>query len=54
MRDGDDRSTRVAINYKFSEDPEADATVLLFDHYKKIVIVQVSDGRVVDIIEQDS
>ena len=53
-RDGDDRSTRVAVNYKFSESPGTDASVLLFDHYKKILIIQVSDGRVVDIIEQDA
>jgi hypothetical protein len=53
-RDGDDRSTRVAVNYKFSENPGNDATVLLFDHYKRILTVQVSDGRVVDIIEQDA
>lgn len=53
-RDGDDRSTRVAVNYKFSEDPLDTANVLLFDHYKRVVIVQVVDGRVIDIIEMDS
>ncbi len=62
-RDGNDRSTRIAVNFKFSEAPIElvgavpvvnTGTVLLFDHYKRILIIQVVDGRVVDMIEQDS
>lgn len=54
-RDGDDRSTRVAVNFSFETALDANVgTVLLADFYKRIVIVQIVDGRIVDIIEMDA
>lgn len=52
-RDGTDRSTRVNTNFQFN--PAApNSRVLLFDHYKAVARVQVSDGRVVDVQVEDA
>lgn len=53
-KDGLSESTRVNVNYQFRAAPGANAAnVLLFDHYKKMVLVSIVNGRVVDVVEQD-
>lgn len=53
-RDGDDKSTRVNLNYQLAADIGNDGRVLLFDHHKKIVIITLQDGRVIDLVEQNA
>jgi hypothetical protein len=54
-KDGSSESTRVNVNYQFRAAPGANAAnLLLFDHYKKMVLVSVQNGRIVDLIEQDA
>lgn len=52
-RDGSSESTRVNINFKFGANLGDTARALLFDHHKKMVLISVVGGRVVDVIEQD-
>lgn len=53
-KDGSSESTRVNVNYQFQDAPGANkANVLLFDHFKKMVLISIVNGRVVDVIEQD-
>lgn len=53
-KDGSSESTRVNVNYEFTT-AVADglANVLLFDHYKVMVLISIVNGRVVDVIQQD-
>jgi hypothetical protein len=52
-RDGTDRSTRVNVNFQFGV-ASPSTRVLLFDHYKAVARIQVSDGRVVDVQVDDA
>jgi hypothetical protein len=51
-RDGTDRSTRVNINAQLTN--SANTRVLIFDHYKAVARIQISDGRVVDVQLDDA
>lgn len=50
----DDKSTRVQVNFQLSENPGNNGRVLLFSHEKRMAIVSVRKGRVVDVITRDS
>ncbi len=53
-KDGTSESTRVVVKSQFAVAPGANvANVLLFDHHKKMILVSIVDGRVVDVVEQD-
>lgn len=47
-RDGTDRSTRVNTNFQFSTGL-TNASVLLFDHFKKVARIRVENGRVIEV-----
>ena len=53
-KDGSSESTLVNINFQFNQ-ALADyiANLLVFDHHKKMVLVSIQNGRIVDLIEQD-
>lgn len=53
-KDGLNESTRVNVNYQLSQNMGNNASVLLFDHHKKMIIITVREGRVVDVLEQDA
>lgn len=54
-RDGNSESTRVNVNYQFREALGANVgSLLLFDHHKTTVLISVMDGRIVDVVIQDS
>ncbi len=53
-KDGSSESTRVNVNFSFKTNPTPNsANLLLFDHHKKMVLINVQNGRVIDVIEQD-
>ena len=53
-KDGSSESTRVNVNFSFQAAPGANlANLLVFDHHKKMVLVSIQNGRIVDLIEQD-
>ena len=54
MAKGLNESTRVNVNYQLGVDTDGHGSVLLFDHHKKMVIIQVREGRVIDVLEQDA
>lgn len=47
-RDGTSRSTRVNTNFQFNTGL-TNASVLLFDHYKKVARIRIEDGRVIEV-----
>lgn len=53
-RDGTDESTRVNVNYDFTNGLTVSnvARLLLFNHYKNVAMVTVKDGRVTDCVLQ--
>lgn len=52
-RDGTSEATHVTVNFQFSEAlVAASANVLLFDHHKKMILVSISGGKVIDVVEQ--
>lgn len=51
-RDGTDRSTRVTTNFQFNTGL-TNASVLLFDHFKKAARIRVENGRVIDVIVEE-
>jgi len=49
-RDGRSRSTKVNVNYQFQNNlVENSGNVILFDFYKKQVIIEIREGRVVKV-----
>lgn len=54
-KDGVSESTRVNVNYSFQAAlGEGRGRVLLFDHYKQMVMVSVVGGMVVDVVSRDA
>jgi hypothetical protein len=53
-RDGSDNSTRVIVNQSFDNADVTNMRLLLFDHYKSAVRVNVSGGRVTNVEVQDA
>ena len=58
-RDGSSRETRVKVRYEFKEDAnksnnivlaDAKPKMLLFDSFKKIVILKIQNGRYIEVI----
>lgn len=53
-RDGTSESTRVNVNYQFQTALTANSgRVLLFDHYKSMVMITVRSGKVVDVVSRE-
>lgn len=53
-KDGSSQSTRVNVNYQFRTALGANVgNVLLFDHVRKTVLVEVKDGKVYDLKESN-
>lgn len=53
-KDGSSESTRVNVNYSFQDALGAGrGRVLLFDHYKQMVMISVVNGQVVDVVSRD-
>ena len=53
-RDGTDRSTRVQVHQGFATSTAvANMRVLLFDHYKSCVRIEISSGRVVSVVSEE-
>jgi len=54
-RDGVSESTRVNVNYQFQTAiGQGVGRVLLFDHYKQMVLVSVVGGKIVDVVSRDA
>ncbi len=53
-RDGTSEATHVTANFQFAGVgvPVGQGNVLLFDHHKKMILVSVSNGKVIDVVEQ--
>lgn len=51
-RDGGDHSTTVGVNVQFSTALSAASSMILFDHYRKVVRLAVKGGQVVEVEEQ--
>lgn len=53
-KDGSSEATQVTVKYNFSPGPAVGtANVLLFDHYKSMVLVNVVNGQTLEVLEQD-
>jgi hypothetical protein len=53
-RDGDSTNTRADVSYQFNKDLGSNGRVILFDHYRKILIINVRNGKIDRIIEQNA
>lgn len=54
-RDGTSESTRVNVNYQFQTAiGQSEGRVLLFDHYKQLVLISVVNGMVVDVVSREA
>ncbi len=52
-KDGLSESTRVNVNFSFQTQLNNDSgRVLLFDHHRSVVLVSISNGRVIDVVTQ--
>lgn len=53
-RDGTSEATHVTANFQFAGAgvPDGQGNVLLFDHHKKMILVSVSNGKIIDVVEQ--
>lgn len=53
-RDGTSEATHVTTNFQFATPgvPVGQGNVLLFDHHKKMILVSVSGGKIIDVVEQ--
>lgn len=53
-RDGTSEATHVTANFSFQGGlaVASSGNVLLFDHHKKMILVSVQDGKIIDVIEQ--
>ncbi len=52
-KDGSSESTRVNVNYQFRRSLGATGRVLLFDHYRSMVLVSIVNGRIQDVVVQE-
>ena len=53
-RDGKDRSTLVNVHYGFEAGTDmTEARLLLFDHHRKAVVVEIRDGKVFNLTIQE-
>jgi len=54
-KDGSSESTRCLVNYSFTDAVGSGVgRVLLFDHYKQMVLVSVTNGMVTNVVSRDA
>lgn len=53
-RDGDSQNTRADVSYQFNKSLGENGRIILFDHYRKLLIISVRNGRIDTIVEQNA
>lgn len=53
-KDGDARNTRAEVSFQLKADTLGKGRILMYDHYRKMLIISIRNGRIDRIIEQDA